>query len=416
MSIFKLGPVAALALALTSGVVLPNAAWAETIEFSTWQAEEGGFGVFWNESVEAFEAANPDTQIDIVQIPYGDYINQLTIRFASGRPPALIELPSEFMGIFAAQDWFAPLDERIAGTPIADQWASVQSEMTWDGETIGTLMMGGAYVLFYNEALLAEAGIEPPTSYEDYLAKIGEFTDRDAGIFGLSSVTAQHPTIALDLMRTFAWSDAALIVDGGYNLTSPETIAALDQYRDVRVANSALGADSSMSRQQFFDGKSAFMVDGPWVYSSVSEAPDDVRPNLKIMQTPFDVAVGGAVNSMHIAAAASPEQQDAAWAYIEFISSEEWQQRWAELTVSPPAMVGAITPELVERQPMLQTISEAVDDVESAWPSDEGIRSNLNEFRDILTRMGVRLLSSQDPTETIAAETQAELERTFPLN
>jgi len=408
--------VAGLSIALAASTALSAPAVAETIEMSTWQAEEGGFGIFWKESIAAFEKAHPDIDINLVQIPYGDYINQLTIRFASGRPPQLIELPSEFMGIFASQQWLAPLDERLAGTPIASDWSSLQNEMKWDGKTVGTLVMGGAYVLFYNQALLDEKRVALPKSYDEFLAAIPKLTDKEKGVFGLSSVTAQHTTVALDIMRTLYWSGAKLIEGNEYKLTSPEAVAALKQYRDIRLANSALGADSSMSRQLFVDGKSAFMIDGPWVYSSVGKAPEDVRENLKIMQTPFDVAIGGAVNSMHIASAATPEQQDAAFAYIKFISTKEWQQRWAELTVSPPAMLGVVTPEVVAKQPMLAEISKDVVDVQSAWPNNQAIRSNLNEFRSILTNAGMRLLSTEDPAETIAAETQAELERAFPLN
>src|SRR5690606_23476963 len=97
--------IAAIALALLGSVSLNAGANAESIEMSTWQAEEGGFGSFWKESIAAFEKAHPDIDITRAQVPYGDYINQLTIRFASGRAPALIELPSEFMGIFASQEW-----------------------------------------------------------------------------------------------------------------------------------------------------------------------------------------------------------------------------------------------------------------------------------------------------------------------
>jgi ABC-type glycerol-3-phosphate transport system substrate-binding protein len=288
--------------------------------------------------------------------------------------------------------------------------------MKWGDQTVGSLVMGGAYVLFYNEALLKAKSVEVPRSYDEFVDAVGKLTDKQAGIFGLSSVTAQHPTVALDIMRTLHWSGAKLIDGNAYALTSPKAIAALQQYRDLRKANSALGADSSMSRQLFVDGKSAFMIDGPWVYSSVSEAAPEVREKLKIVQTPFDVAVGGAVNSMHIAAAATPEQQNAAWEYIKFISTKEWQQRWAELTVSPPAMRGILTPELVAKQPALEELSKAPKEVVSAWPGNQAIRSNLNEFRSILTNAGLRLLSTDEPTETIAQETQAELERAFPLN
>ena len=80
--------------------------------------------------------------------------------------------------------------------------------MTWGGKTVGSLVMGGAYVLFYNEGLLADKGVALPESYEEFIAAIPKLTDKDAGIFGLSSVTSQHPTVALDIMRTLHWSGA----------------------------------------------------------------------------------------------------------------------------------------------------------------------------------------------------------------
>ncbi len=54
---------------------------------------------------KAFQKVNPDVQISVTQIPYNSVIDQLTVRFASGRPPGVFELPSENFGLFASQGW-----------------------------------------------------------------------------------------------------------------------------------------------------------------------------------------------------------------------------------------------------------------------------------------------------------------------
>ncbi len=406
--------LAAFMVSASLGASLPGWA-AQTLQFSTWQAEEGGFGVFWGEVVAAFEKAHPDIDISVVQIPYSEYVNQMTIRFASGQAPQIIQLPYEFLGVFAAQDWFDALDDKIKGSVVDTDWSSLQSEMNWNGKTVGVLMTSGAVVLFYNEKLLADAGIALPTSYDEYMAALPKLTDRDKGIFGVSAVTAQHPTIAHEFMRTIHWSGQQLIKDGQYNLTDPAVIAAFERYRTTIKASAALGFNSSMSRQAFADGKSAFMIDGPWVYSIIATAPEDVRPHLKIMKPPFPVALGGAAQSLHIAAGLDPETRDAAWSFIEFLTRKEWQERWTVLTTAPTGLNGVLTPELAKEYPQLEVVNAASEGVRPTFPSDTGIRSNLNEFTQILMRSGVRLLSTEDPTADVLAETQAELERTFPL-
>ena len=97
---------------------------ATTLEFTTWQAEEPGFGAWWKELIAAFEQKNRGTQIKVTGIPYKDYLDQLTIRFASNRPPPLFELNTDTVGAFASQDWLQPLDDRIKQSVIGtDKWS-----------------------------------------------------------------------------------------------------------------------------------------------------------------------------------------------------------------------------------------------------------------------------------------------------
>src|SRR5690606_32405516 len=85
---------AAAAAALLAGLQ-PSFAQSVTLDFPTWQADEPGFGEFYKTAIAAFHDANPDVEIRLQQIPFAEYINQLTVRFASGRPPHILVIPSD---------------------------------------------------------------------------------------------------------------------------------------------------------------------------------------------------------------------------------------------------------------------------------------------------------------------------------
>ena len=60
------------------------AAQAKTVEleFPTWQAEEPGLADYWTELIKAFEAKNPGVKVKKQQIPFREYVDKLTVRFA----------------------------------------------------------------------------------------------------------------------------------------------------------------------------------------------------------------------------------------------------------------------------------------------------------------------------------------------
>ena len=106
-------------------------------------------------------------------------------------------------------------------------------------------------MLFYNEKLLADAGVAVPTSFAEYQTAVAAMTKPDAGVFGLSAVTTEHPTVAEDLHRYIGYAGTSVIKDGKYNLTSPEVIAAVETYRNVVGKNAPLGNNSAVAHQLF---------------------------------------------------------------------------------------------------------------------------------------------------------------------
>jgi multiple sugar transport system substrate-binding protein len=388
----------ASALAIAGGLTAATGALAQTtLEFPTWQAEEPGVSTWWKELIAAYEKKHPDVKVNLQQVPFAQFVKQMTVRFAAGNPPDIVHLPSRDFASFADQGWLEPLDARLKSTDIPATWPPLQSEMQWGGRTQGVLLMGYGGILFYNEQKLKDAKVGVPKTPDEWLAAMKATTDAGKGQFGLATITAEHPNMVVEMASWVVGSGADWLKGGKYNFTDPAVIKAVDA-----------------ARQLFIDGKVAFLRDGPWVWGALAKAPADVRPNLKIAPLPFVATPGGASNSLHLAAKTDAKKKDAAWRFIEMAASPEWQNKYA-LTGSPAPRRGALTASDLASQPHLRVINEEAAKARNLFPEVQAVRAGYNDFATLVTKAAMRMVSTSDPTAKVLADLQGELERQLPL-
>jgi multiple sugar transport system substrate-binding protein len=390
-----------------------TAAATTTLTFPTWQAEEPGFSDFWKESTAAFEAANPGVHIQLQQIPFKEYNDQLTVRFAAGTPPDIIELSTNSFPSYANQGWLEPLDDRIKGTPIETDWSGLQKDLMWDGKTEGVLIMGYGFMMFYNDEMLQKAGVAVPQNLDQFAAAVAKITDRNKGVFGLSATTTEHPNLLLEFNQFLIWQGAEFVKDQKYNLLDPKVIAAVERFRQIFAPNAPVGINSTVARQLFSDGKAAFLIDGPWDWGDRGQAA--IRDHFKMVPAPFSPRVGGAANSLHIAAGIDPQKKDLVWKYYLMLTESKWQERYAILTSSPPGRLNVLSEQTKTEKPYLATILEAADGAVPVIPRVAAIRGNYNEYTATVVRTAVRILTTQDPIQGLLSNLQAQLEKVAPL-
>ena len=124
------------------------------LEFPSWQAEEPGVDRFWKESIAAFEASHPNVHINLYQVPFKEYIDKLTVRFASNNPPPIVQLPTRNLPSFASQGWLAPLDDMIAKTDIKATYTSMSA-----GNGLGQSHRRRAAPRLWNDVLLQRSDV-----------------------------------------------------------------------------------------------------------------------------------------------------------------------------------------------------------------------------------------------------------------
>lgn len=403
---------ATCAAAAFAATALPVAAQT-TLDFPTWQAEEPGISTWWKDLIAAYEKRYPEYRINIQQVPFAQYVKQMTVRFAAGNPPDIVHLPSRDFASFADQGWLEPIDERLKKTDIVASWTPLQSEMTWDGKTQGVLLMGYGGMLFYNEKLLADAKQPVPKTPEQWLAAMKATTDAGKGQFGLSTITAEHPNMVVEMSSWVTGSGADWLKGGKYNFTDPAVVRAVEGWRQS-VGYAPKGTNSATARQLFIDGKVAFLRDGPWVWGALAKAPADVKPNLKVGALPFQVTPGGASNSLHLASRTDAKKKEAAWNFVMMATSPEWQNRYA-LTGSPAPRKGVLTAQEIAANPHLKAINDEAARARNLFPEVQAVRANYNDFATAVTKAAMKMISTQEPTAKVLADLQVDLEKQLPL-
>src|SRR6266705_1048798 len=405
---------AALSLLVAAFVSLSASAQNVTLDFPSWQAEDPGFAEWWRALIQEYETKHPGVKVKLYSIPFANYVNQLTVRFAGQNPPDIVHLPSRNFASFASQQWLEPIDDLLKAGDIASKWSKMQTEMSWNGKTYGVLLLPYGNLLYYNEKLLQDAGAKVPTTPAEWLDAMAKTTNRDKGVFGLVTTTAEHPNMFIDAATWVLGEKQDWLKGNRYNFTDPGVVGAMDQFRKS-LSYAPTGTSSAGARQLFIDGKAAFLRDGPWVWATLQKAKAETRASLKMTQLPFRVMTGGASNSLHMPAKIDPQKRKLVWEFIVLAASPQWQEKYVQLTGSPAGRLGMISAEQAKRDPHLAAITQAAEKAENLFPTQRALRENYNEFATLFSRAVVRMQSSSQPTEAILTNLQKELNAAVPL-
>ncbi len=387
---------------------------AVELEFPSWQIEEPGNAEYWTELIKAFEAKFPNVKVKKQQVPFREFVDKLTVRFAGNNPPDIVHLPTRNYLAFASQGWLAPLDDYLAQTDVRQTFTKLADEMVYNGKAYGVLMMGYGMMFYYNEKLLADAKVALPKTSDELLKAIAATTDVNAGRFGYGGPTNEHPNVFVEISTWVTGEGASLFKGGQYNFTDPAVIRAIDRFRTA-IKSAPKGTSSEQARQLFIDGKIAMLRDGPWVAAAIRKAPDATRGQLKMAMMPFAVVPGGTSNSLHIPARLDPEKKKLVWEFIRMTTTPEWQAKFTLLTSSPAPRKNALSAAELSARPDLALINKAAADAVNLFPESVAVRENYNEFAKVFVESGMKLITGDRPTLDVMRELQAEMSRRIPL-
>ena len=335
-----LGAVAALA------VLAATAAQAETLKLVEVITSPERTAVL-QAQVDAFEAANPGTEVEIVSLPWGQAFEKFATMIAGGDIPDVVEMPDRWAGIY--KDRLANLNDKIAAWEHGGTLTQKTLDMgrQTDGES-ARMIPYGFYLraLFYNKKLLKEAGIDnPPATMEEFMAASKAVSALD----GKSGYCLRGGPGGLNgwIMMAAAMngSNTFFDEDGKSTLNQPGSVEGLqfliDLYQNGYAPKDAVGWGFNEIVAGFYSGTCAFLDQDPDALIAVAERMD--AEDFAVVPMPVGPS-GKAFPTIGFAGWAmfdSTGNEDLSWKLIAHLSSPEANAVWAKRVGVIPIHEGA---------------------------------------------------------------------------
>ncbi|MGM9986953.1 MAG: ABC transporter substrate-binding protein, partial [Bacillaceae bacterium] len=278
-----------------------------------------------NEQVKKFEEANPN--IDVVTEPItGDFFEVLKTRMASNNEPDVFYMDIFQTDSFVDADRLLPLDEYIAKEEIDQFQPNLVSAFTGDEDQklYGVPKDYNTLVLYYNKKMFKDAGLQPPTTWDELKSAAKTLTK--GKVKGLSLQNE------LPRFQPFIFSAGGqMMKDNKPVVNTPEAQEALEFWSSLfeeGVAATPKDLGVGWDGDAFAQEMVAMTVEGGWMIHSLKEQAPDLdygMVQLPVKKDPasmmFTVAYSASKNTKH------PEE---AAKLIEFLTSEESQKLTVE--------------------------------------------------------------------------------------
>lgn len=261
--------LAALLTGLIGGAAL---AQTQTLRFTIWSGNQAHLDML-NGFAETFRATHPNVEVKLDVIPFGDYVEKVTLQLAGGNPPDIGWLAEATAPTFIEAGVLADMAPALVGDAAYDLADFSKSALSlWQrGDAIyGIPFSNSPFVTYYNADMFAAAGLETP----DTLAARGEWTwekfrevarviteSQPKGVYGYEQSDGEGYGARLwvsitPMLRAYggdAWNS-----QGECLLDSPGSVAAMSLYHSMIFEDKSVTPPGE--RADFFSGQSAMTV------------------------------------------------------------------------------------------------------------------------------------------------------------
>lgn len=236
--------------------------------------------------------------------------------------------------LFASSGWIVPLEGYYpAEYDYNDFDAGMRQVATYEGKTWFAPIQGGGDLLVYRTDLLAEAGIEPPKTWDEYKAAVAKLHNPEKGIYGVA-LRGQRGSGAnvWRWLPLFKAHGGEWFKDGKPAFNSDAAVKATEDYLEL-FKYSAPGTQTGSfdeSTGAFRSGKVALIIESaPLGGMSVDKAQSQVVDKVAFLPPPTPLPGSGYAHGFAIAAKANATEEDKACAglFTAWATSKEQEAR-----------------------------------------------------------------------------------------
>lgn len=291
--------------------------------------------------VQAFEKANPDVHVEVSGQAVAEHLQSLSIAAQSDTLPDVFWVykatAEDMLADGKLMDLTSTLDELGITERLPE---STVGNFTADGKVYGVPYQGLLTGLWVNQAILAENGLQMPTTFDDLLAVAKTLSDK--GIVTISNGANQSSFSVwsfLVWLNRFGFEEKVdAILDGSESYDNPDFVRMYEHIAELRDAGAFASNVATQTYQQavdqYLNGEAAMLDAGVWASSAIQESAVAADTTFWNGAT-FEDGVGEQNIVMNVASAPlvvdhkvedDEKRLDAVKRFLEFYYSDEAQQ------------------------------------------------------------------------------------------
>jgi len=307
--------------------------------------------------VEKFEEET-GAEVKVEFYSHSDYLEMLQVKLDAGSSDYdIIGIDVPLVASYAAKDWVLPVDEYFTDDEKKQFNDSALEAGSWDGNFYAPAMNSSSQLLWYNTALLEEAGIEVPESdtenrltweqVEDLAKQTLEKIDPD-GTKGIAGIAFEQVSRTYQMNQIPNSLGGKNIGDDGYTaqgvVNDEAWVKGAEWYQNLYENGIALkGLTADNSSDFFRAGKVVFVIAGTWTDGACQrEGMTDYAYAPVPAFEGYEDQVGTPTGSWHFGIPKNAKNKDLAAEFIKYMSIGEGNALWLEANGDVPSTAAGV--------------------------------------------------------------------------
>lgn len=338
---------------------------------------------------EQFQKENPGIKVNLTFVAYEALHDKIVAAVPAGTyDTILVDViwPAEF----ASKKMIVDITDRFPESERSKIFAGGLKTTEYDGRYYGVPWILDTKYFFYNNKMLGEAGVDPPATWDAVVEAARALKSKGIVEYPLIWSWAQAEALMCDYTQLLG-AYGGQFFDGGGNpaFNTGGGLRALEFMRmtlDEKLSNPASTESLEEDvRRIISQGEAAMALNWTYMFSLANDPNESqVAGQIDIAHTPKGpVGAPGVNGSMGMAIANGSQNQDAAWKYIQFMTSQKVQNQYAKLSLP-------IWKSSYEDKEVVQALPEVVP-VAKEQLNDMILRPVVAQYNDVSHTMQVEI-------------------------
>jgi multiple sugar transport system substrate-binding protein len=337
----------------------------EKVKISYWHFDGNPTSTpIYQELVKRFMAKNPQIEVEYVGFPSSSYYQKYNIAIATNSMPDAAGIKEMESSGLLSQGVFEPLDKRFKTWKergnIDKEILKTERSETPDGKLYILPFFMTAKTVWYNKTLLAQNGIKPPQTIDQFMKLCEKHADPKNGKYFFSMRGGNNSVSNLfDFIFSYAGVTKFFDAVGNCRINTPKCVKGLEAYASIYwngwVSKNSITNDFKEMVGEFGSGSSMYID-----HDSSSE-PQHIK-NLgaeNVMNALYPAGPAG-ITSIKAPTYCGPsilktsKHKDAAWKFISYLASAEAESYLCEKEGRLPVNSGVYKYEWYQKDPFLK--------------------------------------------------------------